>query len=222
MEKLSGWGLEDDVVVKETHLSRRPTRRSAPIAIASVAVLFVFSVIYWSDAMGLAAYLPASRDAVFGQGEYWRLATTMLVHADVQHFLSNSIVLGVLALLLYGYYGASVFPAATLLLGTIVTGIAIYTYPATTHLVGASGLVYWMAGFWLCLYLLIERRFGLGKRVFRAIGFGCIVLVPTAIEPNVSYRTHFIGFVVGVLFGLVYFQRHKARLRASERVVFER
>ena len=191
------------------------------MALGSVAVLFVASLVYWSDFGGLASLLPASRESVYFRGEYWRLATSILVHADFQHFLANGVVFGVLAFLVYGYYGASVYPGLTLLLGAIVTGLALRTYPAQTWLVGASGVVYLMAGFWLALYLMLERRVSIGKRVVRAFGFGVIVLVPTAFEPAVSYRTHLIGFLVGIAFAIAYFAKHKERFRAAERVVYE-
>ena len=127
----------------------------------------------------------------------------------------------VLAFLLYGYYGGAVYPGLTFVFGALVTGLSLRTYPAQTWLVGASGIVYLMAGFWLALYLMLERRLSLGKRLVRAIGFGFIVLVPTAFEPAVSYRTHLIGFLGGVAFAIVYFQKHKERFRAAERVVYE-
>ena len=150
------------------------------MALGSVAILFVASLVYWGDFWGIASLLPASRESVYFRGEYWRLATSILVHADFQHFLANGLVFGVLAFLLYGYYGASVYPGLTFLSGAIVTALALRTYPAQTWLVGASGVVYWMAGFWLALYLMLERRVSIGKRVVRAFGFGVIVLVPTA------------------------------------------
>ena len=221
MSTLDGWGLDGDKVIKETYLTRKPAPRSQWVALGSVGVLFVASLVYWIDPFGIASLLPASRESVYFRGEYWRLATSILVHADFQHFLANGVVLGVLAFLLYGYYGASVYPGLTLLFGTIVTGLALRTYPAQTWLVGASGVVYLMAGFWLALYLMLERRVRIGKRLVRAIGFGVIVLVPTAFEPAVSYRTHVIGFLVGIAFAIAYFAKHKERFRAAERIVYE-
>ncbi len=221
MRELEGWGLDGDKVIKETYLTRKPAPRSHWVALASVAFLFTTSLIYWSDPFGVASLLPASRESVFFHGEYWRLGTSMLVHADFQHFLSNSVVLGVLAFLLYGYYGTAVYPGWTLVFGAMVTGFALRTYPAQTSLVGASGMVYLMAGFWLALYLLLERRSSIGKRLIRAMGFGVIVLVPTAFEPAVSYRTHLIGFLVGVGMAIAYFLKHKEKLRAAERVAYE-
>ncbi len=221
MSKLDGWGLDGDKVIKETYLTRKPAPRSQWVALASVAVLFAASLVYWSDAFGIASLLPASRESVYFRGEYWRLLSSILIHADFQHFLANGVVLGVLAFLLYGYYGVTVYPGLTLLFGALVTGLSLKSYPAQTWLVGASGVVYLMAGFWLALYLMLERRVSIGKRLVRAIGFGVIVLVPTAFEPAVSYRTHLIGLLVGIGCAIAYFNKHKKRLRAAERVVYE-
>lgn len=212
-------GLEP--VVKETHLSKKPDRHGFAVALASVAALLGASLLYWTDPEGLGALLPASRQSVFAEGEYWRLATSIGVHADFRHFLSNVVVFAVLAFLLYGYYGPWVYPGLALGLGSLVTAVALRTYPGGTLLLGASGVVYLMAGFWLTLYLLIERRVGIGKRLMRAVGFGLIVLVPTAVEPQVSYRTHAIGFAAGVAAALAYFSRHRERLRGEERVELE-
>jgi len=206
-----------DVVVRETHLSRKPNRGAGLVALGSLGVLTFMSVVYWTDAMGLGAALPASRSLVYGDGEYWRLFTTMGAHADLEHLLSNGIVLTVLAFLLYGYFGSGVYPASCVALGGLVTGLSISSYPAETRLVGASGLVYLMVAFWLTLYLLIERTQALHKRIVRAVGFGLIVLMPASIEPTVSYRTHAIGFAVGIAYGLFYFSRHRETLRGAER-----
>lgn len=208
-------------VVTETLLSRKPARGSLEVAAASVATLLVGSLVYWTDASGLARFLPASREAVFGRSEYWRLFTSILAHADFEHFAANALVFGLLAFLLYGYYGALVFPVLSLANGALTTALALSTYEPDTYLVGASGVVYWMGGFWLSLYLLVERRLGFGKRMLRAVGFSLIVLIPTVFEPEVSYRAHAIGFGLGVAFGLAYFAARKPALRAAERMELE-
>ena len=53
------------------------------------------------------------------------------------------------------------------------------------------------------------------------MGFSLIVLVPTVWDPSVSYRTHAIGFGVGVLFGVVYFLQRKDALHAAEHLEWE-
>jgi rhomboid protease GluP len=221
MDSSYRWPTEGEPVIKETLLSRKPAALSFWVALASVAVLFLMSLVYWFDFMGLSELMPASREAVFVHQEYWRLLTSIGAHADFEHFLSNGIVFGVLALLLYGYYGPVAYPVGAILLGGLVTGVSLKTYEAHTLLLGASGVVYLMAAFWLTLYLLVERRFSMGKRVIRAVGFALIVLVPTAVEPAVSYRTHALGFGMGVAFALGYFAVKRDSLRRAERVEFE-
>lgn len=218
---LDGWDMDLRPVVKETHLSRKPARASFVVAAVSMAALLVASLVYWSDAFGLGSLLPASREAVFARGEHWRLLTSLFVHADFQHFLSNAVVFGILAFLVYGYYGPLIYPTLSLALGAVVTALSLRTYPPQTLLLGASGVVYLMAAFWLTLYLLVERRTRLRNRLVRAIGFGLIVLVPTAVEPFVSYRTHAIGFAVGTVLGIAYFWKRKESLRAAERIELE-
>ena len=208
-------------VVKETHLSRKPARKSWGVATTSLVVLLAVSVTYWSDFLGLASELPATGDRVFRHNEYWRLITSIGTHADFRHLLSNGVAFGVLSFLLFGYFGSLVYPTLTWGLGALVTGLALTTYPAATRLVGASGVVYLMAGFWLTMYLLIERRHRPLKRFTRAFGFALIVLVPTVWDPSVSYRTHAIGFGMGVLFGLVFFLKRRESLRRAEQVEWD-
>jgi rhomboid protease GluP len=208
-------------VVTETLLSRKPHRGSLGVAAAGVLLLLAGSLVYWTDAAGLARYLPASRDAIFDRSEYWRLLTSILAHADLEHFAANALVFGLLSFLLYGYYGALVFPVLSIAAGALTGALSLATYAPATRLVGASGVVYWMGGFWLTLYLLVERRLDLGKRTFRAMGFSILVFLPTVFEPEVSYRTHAIGFGLGVAFGLAYFTARKPALRAAERMESE-
>jgi rhomboid protease GluP len=179
------------------------------------------SGIYWTDSFGLASELPATPETVFELGQYWRLFTAMGVHSDFRHLMSNALVFAVLSYLLYGYFGAMVHPVLTISGGGLVMALSLATYPPLTILVGASGVTHLMAGFWLTLYLFVERRFTLPKRLLRALGFGVIVLVPTVVEPAVSYRTHALGFGVGVALGVVYFYFNKEGLRRAERVEIE-
>lgn len=208
-------------VIKETYLSHPPQSGSLAMAILSVAALTALSVCYWFDPGGLAAFLPATSEWVFQRGEYWRLLTSMGIHADLRHLLSNLPGFGILSYLLYGYFGAWVYPAAVLVCGTLVTGLSLRTYPPETILLGASGVVYLMAGFWLTLYFCIERRLSLGMRLVRITGFSLILLVPSALEPQVSYRTHALGFALGALSGAAYFVFRAKEIRGAERIEWE-
>jgi rhomboid protease GluP len=210
--------IAHQTTIVETYLSRPPGKNSAVVALSCIAVVFLVSFVYWGNSFGLAGKLVSQREDVFVSHQYWRLFTGVLVHADPNHFFSNAIGLFLFGYLLYGYFGALVYPVLIFLLGTIVQTISIASYPPGSSLVGASGVVYLMAAFWLTLFVLIERRFSIVKRLLRSIGFALVMLLSSTFDPAVSYRTHFIGFLAGVLFALVYFMISKQRIRAAETI----
>jgi dipeptide/tripeptide permease len=47
------------------------------------------------------------------------------------------------------------------------------------------------------------------------------VLVPTTLQPEVSYRTHFIACGLGIVAGIVYFLCRKTTIRSLESVESE-
>ena len=139
-----------------------------------------------------------------------------MVHADLEHFLSNAPGFAFLTGLIYGYYGLSTCLILTFAAGAVVNLFSLLTYPANANLTGASGCVYLLAAFWLTMYIFLERRHSLGGRLMRGIGFSLIMLFPTALVPQVSYRTHAIGFAVGIVAAVVYFLRKKEYFRRFE------
>jgi rhomboid protease GluP len=207
----------DEFFIAETYLSRKPRKGSLEVAVWALFLVSCFSILYWKSPPAVASKLPVSLEDVVRNHEYWKLITAILVHADLSHLLSNAIPLTFFTYLLYGYFGTTVFPWFSLLGGALVNLISILTYPVGSQLVGASGLVYWMAGFWLTMFLLIERRYRLLNRIFRCLGFGLITLLPTSFDPSVSYRAHAIGFGLGILFATIYFLRKKEVFLAAER-----
>ena len=204
-----------EIRIKSTLLSQKPREESLLIALLSVMVLLFVSLLCWRNP-SLLDLLAASRHQVVGEQEYWRLLTTTAVHADLTHFLSNAILFALFTFLLYGYFGFWVFPVAVAALGSLTNYLSLLTYSENVQLIGASGLVYLMAGFWLTTYVLVERTHPLKRRVLVAMGIALIVLVPSNLSPRVSYRTHAIGCGVGIVVALGYFQARKEQIRSLE------
>ena len=207
--------------VRETLLSRKPREYSLEVAALFVLTILGISLLAWQNGAALLPTLAATSQGALEEQEYWRLVTAVAVHEDVEHFLSNAIFLAVFTYLLFGYFGLWVFPVLGLGLAGLTNYLSLLTYPAEVSLVGASGLVYWMAGFWLSMYLLVDRSLGLGKRVMRAVVIALLVLFPTTLQENVSYRTHAIGFGLGAVAAFVYFRRNRESIRAAEVVEVE-
>ena len=97
-----------------------------------------------------------------------------------------------------------------------MNALTLWTYPEQATLVGASGVVYFMVGFWVISYFFIERAAKKTKRILTALGVSLILFFPTEYEPHVSYTAHAIGFMVGVASGVSYFFLNRSKIRKSE------
>ena len=207
--------------VRETLLSQKPREWSLEIAALFLSIILATSLLAWRNGGALLPTLVGTPEGVFQRHEYWRLLTAVAVHTDVMHVLSNAILLTFFTYLLFGYFGVWVFPVLSLAMAGLTNYISLLTYPPEVSLIGASGLVYWMAGFWLSMYLLVERSVSAGKRVLRAVCLALLVLVPSTFQADVSYRTHAIGLGLGVISAIVYFQLNRQSIRAAEVVELE-
>ena len=211
----------DHIVVKRTLLSEKARDNSGAIALLSAMVVTAVALLCWREYPELFSKLAAIPERVNEHQEYWRLVTAMGVHWDWRHLVSNAAFLALFSYLLYGYFGFWVYPFGVVVLGALTNYLALLTYPPEVRLLGASGVTYLMAGFWLTIYILIERSRSLRQRLLRSFGFGLIVLIPTTLQQNVSYRTHAIGFGLGAIMALLYFQRKKKLIRTAEVVEWE-
>lgn len=198
-----------------TYLSRKPHKRAMALNALVIAAMGVTTVLAWQNE-SLNKLWIASRETVINQGQVHRLLFSIFMHGDPAHFLSNAYMFGILGFLICGYFGSRIYFGILLGLGTLVHYLSLLTYEPEMTLIGASGVVYVFAGFWLMMYVGLDRRFGIGARLMRAMGVGLIVLFPSTIEPHVSYRAHAIGFAAGMIFGSIYFLKRKNYFRKFE------
>ncbi len=193
-----------------TFLSRRPTTWSFMAGLLGLSTLALF---FGAD----RELLSASGHLVFERGEYWRLFTSTLLHADLVHFAHNAFFFAGLAGLLTTYFGVWVFPVLSIFAGAAINLVALWWYPPEVHLVGVSGVIYFMASFWLTNYLLIERRQKIIVRFLHAGAVSLIFLFPQVFEAQVSYLAHGLGFVFGVPAGLLYYFSFREKIRSFDR-----
>ncbi len=203
-------------VLIATHLSFRPKPSTRIYAALSAFILVLITVGVWQGWFGEGEQWIATRHLVFQQHQYWRLFSATLVHSDMEHLTSNLLSYGVLSFLLMGYFSFYIFPLAAFIFGALANALTLLTYPPDVGLLGVSGVIYWMAGFWLVLFSAIDRRYLIGGRLLRAVGFAMVIFVPTSYRPDVAYLVHAVGFILGALFGAIYFWRHRHFFRRAE------
>ena len=200
----------------KTYISKTHHQNGIIVSVAFLSFLFLCFHFYWQNYDGFSDSLIASGDLVFSQGQWYRAFTSIFIHADLNHLLSNSYMLFFLIYLNYSYFGPLLFPTLAIIFSTLINIIALYTYHPQIQLLGASGLAYLLGGCWLSLFILIDRRISFGLRVFKAIAIALIIFFPQSLVTEVSYRTHFFGFLLGILTGAVYFILKMKKIRRAE------
>lgn len=160
--------------------------------------------------------LQASGQEVFQDAHYWKAWTTSLVHADLNHLFHNAFFFTVFSVLLNAYFGWFMFPFMSFIMGGIINMISLKFYEPHVYLVGISGVIYFMVAFWMVLYVGIDRKLTLSRRIINALAISLILFFPQGFEARVSYLAHGAGFAVGAVLGLLYFAYHRQSIRNQE------
>lgn len=191
--------------ISETYLSKSKFKKPLLFSFFLISLIGIVSSFYWENLFNIREYFFGERNLIFLDGEYYRALFLTFVHSDLNHYLSNSYSLFFLFILHYSYFGPIKIFTLDLIFVFLSNLISIYTYDEGIHLIGASGLVYLLAGSYLTLYVLIDRYSSFQKRIFRSFAVALIIFWPQTLMAQVSYRAHFFGFVAGIIEGICYY-----------------
>jgi membrane associated rhomboid family serine protease len=141
-------------------------------------------------------------NAAVRAGQWWRIFTAMLLHADIAHLVSN-VSLGMVFLgLAMGRYGSGWGLLAAYLAGAAgnLAGLMIYRDP---HFgLGASGMVMGGLGLLAAQSVTLLRQGSVARKyVVRALMAGVILFALFGLDPTTDVLAHFAGFVAGLVLG---------------------
>jgi len=197
-------------------LSRKSNNKALQWSLFTLFVCLVMSNVYWNFSPGIGDLLAASPEKVFASKEYWRLFTSSFIHADLAHLLSNSLMMTIMGYFVIYQYGVLIFPFLGFIAGIFINLIVIWNYSAGSTIVGASGIVHYLWGYWLVLYILIQHHVPFNRRLMKVTAVGIFILAPTEFKPNVSYLAHAIGLAFGIFTGICYFIFNRQMIRSYE------
>jgi rhomboid protease GluP len=148
-------------------------------------------------------------DSLLVDGEWWRIFTSMFIHADFMHIFGNlfGYVLGVYALSRY-LYGRDI---ALVFLITGPLSIAFAVLYSQNSVIGASGGVFGLYGAFLSLFIGEVLSFKGKPNWWTSLVFLVILVVDIfgGFSSNVSISGHISGLVSGAivvwLFRLIYY-----------------
>lgn len=163
-----------------------------------LALIFVLGEMRWSF---LEAAGSMHNDAVW-KGEWWRLFTATMLHADLPHLVAN-ITTGVLLLgFAMGGFGSGFALLASYLAGVGGNLAGLLLYSDSHRGLGASGMVLGSLGL-LTAQSFVLLRAGASARqlVLRAMMGGLLLLVFWGVDPATDVIAHVGGFVSGFVLG---------------------
>lgn len=163
------------------------------IIIANVLMFILSNLIDLTGKNGL--FLLGSKvNVLIAFGEYWRLLTSMFLHADVLHILFNMLMLNFLGRDIERFYGKWKFLAIYLVGGLIGSG-ASYVFTSGNS-VGASGAIFALLGANLYLYKLNPKLY---KSIYGTdlIALTAFNIVLGVVRPNIDMAGHIGGLIGG-------------------------
>lgn len=205
------------IVATQNWLTKKPNQNAVLIILFLIFFVVLACISQWNNFIDLNQIMPASSLSVFTQHQFYRAWTTIFVHGDLKHLVSNLFLFSILGYFLLGYFSMLLFPLGAFFVGGITNLIVLSSMPPKISLIGLSGVVYWMGGAWLVLYFLIENRKTIWQKALRSIGVSLVLFMPSeAFDPSISYVTHFVGFILGILSGALYYFVNKTKIRAED------
>ena len=144
-------------------------------------------------------------------GEWYRCATALLLHADSVHLAGNLVGMAIFATGVCAVTGWGVGWLLILAAGISGNLINAYVYGYGHNAIGASTAVFGALGL-LSSYQFLKkiRMSGTRFQILLPLGAGLALLAFTGSSSHTDIMAHLFGFLSGVLIGLVYywFVRH--------------
>lgn len=203
-------------IIVENWITRKLPEGGHRSTLFLVSLLVAGTALFLNDVKGLGSLMPASFETVVVNHQYYRLWSALFAHADLEHIMSNLFLFVPFAYLLANYFSLWLFPLIGFFLGGLINLIVVHYLGGNINIIGVSGVVYWMGAAWMSLSFFIDRRESLLSRFIKLSGVSLILFFPTTFLPEVSYLSHFLGYLFGLFSGAVVYLLFRKRFLAAE------
>jgi membrane associated rhomboid family serine protease len=134
-------------------------------------------------------------------GEWWRLVSSMFLHAGLIHLALNSYVLWIFGVEIERQIGRLVMLAVFLVTGVFAGATSFAFAPGYVISVGASGAIFGLVGSFIAYNYLRRQHVMAQARLRGALTMLLINLVIGFSIPGIDWRAHVGGLVAGLVAG---------------------
>ena len=184
-----------------------------------VAIYLLTSAPHFQAVNDSSALIGVFIPSAFAAGEYWRLLTAPLMHANPGHLFNNALGIYIFGTLLEPILGARRMWGLYFISGVASMLLSFYMLPNSPTL-GASGIDYGLIGAYVMLVLLFRRLTdkALYKQELRsALIFMVIYVVWNQVEsPNANLWGHVGGLIGGMTYALLLYLLRPRRRPAPQ------
>lgn len=138
--------------------------------------------------------LPREWHGLFG------VLSAPLIHGDFKHLLSNSFPLVVLSTLLFYFYPKKTIE--TIISIWLIGGFWVWIFAGSGYHIGASGIIYGMAAYLVVTGFLRKERSSIAVALIVVFLYGSMIWGVFPIRQGVSWESHLLGAVAGVLIAI--------------------
>ncbi|MEE4165054.1 MAG: rhomboid family intramembrane serine protease [Desulfocapsaceae bacterium] len=154
-------------------------------------------------------------EAILDGGQWYRLITSLTLHADFSHLAGNCLIGGVLLYFFLQINGAGFGLLAVLLSGTVGNLVNVLAHGGDHLSVGFSTAVFGIIGM-LSMYQMIEQRQPFGIRLFVPFMAGAALLAMLGSSgERTDLGSHLFGLLSGLVIGLLIACKPLNRLRQT-------
>lgn len=175
-----------------------------PIVSSIIGINFVIYILTVIPNIGdVIFYFGMSVNYLIGNGEWWRVLTSMFIHGSFLHVLFNMFSLFLFGPELERIAGKARFITIYLIagiFGNIATFVSQDQFYAS---VGASGAIYGIFGAYAALVYYTRKTMPQLKQIVMPIIVISVII--TFLQPNINIASHLGGLITGFLIGLTYF-----------------
>jgi membrane associated rhomboid family serine protease len=167
--------------------------------VAIIWLVKLYEIIFDLDLHTLGIF-PLKLSSIHG------ILTSPLVHSDFKHLLSNSGPLLILCSGVFYFYRKIAFKIFTLTY--LITGLLVWIGAREAYHIGASGLIYGFAAF-LFTSGIIRKDIRLAAVSLVVVFlYGGMIWGILPLKPHVSWESHLLGLVVGIVLAIIYRKEH--------------